>query len=376
MGKKFKIALVSLVVAEDVLLSSCTVSDNHDLRESLEASTAIETSLSSRPETCTPTTGIPSTQIPATNETTEEITETIQVTIAQPPEETTLPAATETTSPMITQAPTTEALTESTTQAATEAPTESATAASTETAAQTTTQPTTAPPGTVFDTTSYAWYNIRNNEHTLPGIPDNAGPWLSAYNGIFVGDTTGKVFYFTFDAGADTGYAGHIMDVLTNQGIKATFFVTKSYITNNPDVVRRMVIDGHTVANHTVSHADLSTLSDEQIRQELQSVEDEFYSVTGTHLTRCIRPPMGNYSERSLYVTSQLGYKTVFWSIAYKDYDVNNQPSYEEAMAIVQNNYHDGAIFLLHIASKTDADALNDMILFLKAQGYGFDVIG
>ena len=355
MGKKIRIALVSLVVAEDVLLSSCTVSDNHDLSESLEASTAIETSLSSRPETCTPTTGIPSTQIPATYETTEEMTETIQVTTAQPPDETTLPAATETTSPMITQAPSTAAPTEST--------------------PQTTTQPTAAPPGTVFDTTSYAWYNIRNNEHTLPGIPDNAGPWLNAYNGIFVGDTTGKVFYFTFDAGADTGYAGQIMDVLTNQGIKATFFVTKSYITNNPDVVRRMVIDGHTVANHTVSHADLSTLSDEQIRQEFQSVEDEFYSVTGTHLTRCIRPPKGNYSERSLYVTSQLGYKTVFWSIAYKDYDINNQPSYEEAMAIVQNNYHDGAIFLLHIASKTDADALNDMILFLKAQGYGFDVI-
>lgn len=346
MNKKTNIVLVSLVVAEGVFLSSCTATDRNNLSGSMESSTAIETSISSQTVDSVPTADVSSTHKltnqATTEETTEETTETTQATTTQ-----------------ATEAPTTAA-TESTTQAATE----------------TTTQSTTAQAGSVFDTTSYAWYNIRNSTHSIPGIPGNASPWLSAYNGIFVGDTSRKVFYFTFDAGADTGYSNLIMDVLYNQGIKATFFVTKPYITNNPDIVRRMVNDGHVVANHTISHSNLASLSDEEIRQEYQGVEDEFTIVTGASLTKCIRPPMGNYSERSLYVTSQLGYKTVFWSIAYKDYDVNNQPTYDEAMAIVQNNYHDGAIILLHITSKTDADALNDMILFLKAQGYSFDVIG
>lgn len=363
MNKKTNIVLVSLVVAEGVFLSSCTATDRNNWSESMESSTAIETSISSQTVDSVPTADVSSTHKltnqATTEETTEETTETTQATITQ-----------------ATEAPTATAATEATTQAVTEAPTTAATESTTQAATETTTQSTTAQAGSVFDTTSYAWYNIRNSTHSIPGIPGNASPWLSAYNGIFVGDTSRKVFYLTFDAGADTGYANLIMDVLYNQGIKATFFVTKPYITNNPDIVRRMVNDGHVVANHTVSHLNLASLSDEEIRQEYQGVEDEFTIVTGASLTKCIRPPMGNYSERSLYVTSQLGYKTVFWSIAYKDYDVNNQPTYDEAMAIVQNNYHDGAIMLLHIASKTDADALNDMILFLKAQGYSFDVIG
>jgi len=373
MNKKINVVLVSLVVAEDVFLSSCTATDRNILSESMMSSTVIETSISSLTVDSVPTADVSFTHKPTNQETTEETTEeTIETTQA--------------TTTQATEAPTTTAETESTTQAASEAPTTAAaneaptTAAATESttqaATETTAQSTTAQAGSVFDATSYAWYNIRNSSHIIPGIPGNASPWLSAYNGIFVGDTSRKVFYLTFDAGSDTGYANQIMDVLYNQGIKATFFVAKSYIANNPDIVRRMVNDGHVVANHTVSHTNLANLSDEEIRQEYQGVEDEFTIVTGASLTKCIRPPMGNYSERSLYVTSQLGYKTVFWSIAYKDYDVNNQPTYDEAMAIVQNNYHDGAIILLHIASKTDADALNDMILFLKAQGYSFDVIG
>ncbi|MEI8200431.1 MAG: polysaccharide deacetylase family protein [Eubacteriales bacterium] len=360
MNKKINIVLVSLVVAEDVLLSSCTSAETHKLSESVDFSTAIVTSISSQTTDSVSSAAVSSTYNPTTQKTTQETTETTQAATTRATDAPTAVSVTEATTQSATDSATTAAAHESTTQAATVATTNAATAQ----------------PGSEFDTTSYAWYNIRNSTHTIPGIPGNAGPWLSAYNGIFVGDTSRKVFYFSFDAGYDTGYANQIMDVLYNQGIKATFFVTKSYIKNNPDIVRRMVNDGHAVANHTVSHSNLATLTDEEIRQEYKGVEDEFTLVTGASLTKCIRPPMGNYSERSLYVTSQLGYKTVFWSIAYKDYDTDNQPTYDEAMAIVQNNYHDGAIFLLHIASKTDADALNDMILFLKAQGYRFDVIG
>lgn len=216
------------------------------------------------------------------------------------------------------------------------------------------------------------WYNMRNGNHTTPGIPSNMVNWLGKYNAVFTGDTSKKIFYFSFDAGGDTGYANQILDVLNKQGIKATFFMTEPYITQNPDITRRIVNEGHAVGNHTVNHLGLPKLSDDQIRQEYQGVEAEFTRVTGKTMLKCVRPPMGAYSEKSLYVTKQLGYKTVFWSIAYNDYDVKNQPTHDQAMAIIKNNYHNGAICLLHIGSKTDADTLDEMISFLKGQGYSF----
>lgn len=219
------------------------------------------------------------------------------------------------------------------------------------------------------------WYNLRNLKHITPGIPSNIKPLLGKYNIIFIGNTSKKVFYFTFDAGGETGYATKILDVLKKQGIKATFFVTKPYIVKNPEIVKRMVREGHAVANHTINHLCMHNLTDKQISQELSGVDLEFKRVTGSNMLKCVRPPMGAYSEKSLYMTKQLGYKTVFWSIAYKDYDIKNQPSHNETMAIVKNNYHNGAIMLLHIASKTNANTLNEMITFLKSKGYKFSVI-
>lgn len=219
------------------------------------------------------------------------------------------------------------------------------------------------------------WYNMRNSKHTTPGIPSNIKSLLGKYNIIYKGNTSKKVFYFTFDAGGDTGYATKILDVLKKQGIKATFFVTKSYITKNPQIIKRMVKEGHVVANHTIRHIALPKLTDTQISQELSGVESEFKRVTGSKMVKCMRPPMGAYSEKSLYRTKQLGYKTVFWSIAYRDYDVKKQPTRNEAMTIVKNNYHNGAIMLLHVGSKTNGDTLNEMIVFLKSKGYSFGVI-
>lgn len=226
-----------------------------------------------------------------------------------------------------------------------------------------------------FDTRYNEWGNIRNSNHTTPGIPSIIKPWVGKYNVIFTGDTSRKIIYFTFDAGGETGYANQIMDVLNKHGIKATFFVTLPYITKNPDIVRRMVREGHAVANHTVNHLGLPNLTEEQIKQEYEGVEKEFTKVTGLSMMKCVRPPMGAYSEKSLWVTKQLGYKTIFWSIAYRDYDINNQPSRDEAMSIIQNNHHNGAIMLLHLASKTNAETLDEMILFLKSQGYSFGLI-
>lgn len=366
MIRRTALFLISLILSGSVLLSSCAASQQHNSSETAGPSSSAPSTSGDPAQTGAVT--LPVT--PAPQETTKG---TSAPTAGTAPWDATHPTPTEAPPPPTTEAPTQPA---ETTAAVTSPP-------PTETAAPTTEAPTTAAPttqattsaGGQYDTASYSWYNIRNNTHTLPGIPGNAGPWLSAYNGIWHGDTSRKVFYLTFDCGYDTGYANQIMDVLAGQGIKATFFVTKIYITNNPDIVRRMVNDGYVVANHTVTHGNLAEMSDDSIRQELQGVEEAFTNATGAEISRMIRPPSGFYSERSLYICSQLGYKTVFWSIAYKDYDVNNQPTYEEAMSIVRDNYHDGAVMLLHVASQTDANALNDMINFLKDQGYTFETL-
>ncbi len=386
MGRKFKKTLTALSITESVILTACSVIETQTLSESAGVQASEETTISATTDDPTETGKVTATFSQESSETADTSDETATESGTQTPSAATTPQETKvtltdppqttkatiiTTAATTTQVPTTVETTVETTQATT---TRETTTPPTETTPAPTIPPT-LPTGGEFDTTYNEWYNIRNTTHTIPGIPANAGPWLIEYNGIYVGDTSKKVFYFTFDGGADTGYANQIMDVLANQGIKATFFVTKPYITNNPDIVRRMVNGGHTVANHTVSHVGLPYLSDDQIREEYSAVEEAFNSTTGSVMPKLIRPPMGAYSERSLYITNLLGYRTVFWSIAYKDYDVENQPTHDEAMAVIQNNYHDGAIILLHIASKTDADTLDEMITYLKAMGYSFDVI-
>ncbi len=294
----------------------------------------------------------------------------------QPPR---LPSESETEPVAVTTTLPTEAITETTLPPTTTTPPVPETTAPVP--PTTTTPPETSPPPaglpdiSGLDQGYNEWYNIRNSQHTTPGIPGNITPWLNQYNGIYLGSTEGKNFYLTFDCGADSGYATSILDTLKARNVTVTFFVTGDFITNNPDLIKRMVNEGHLVANHTVHHPALPKISPEEIRAELEGVEQSFSATTGQSMIKYMRPPMGAYSQASLAVTSALGYKTVFWSIAYRDYDVNNQPTPEETMTILRNNHHNGAVFLLHVGSKTNAETLNQMLDFLQAEGYSLNTL-
>ena len=195
---------------------------------------------------------------------------------------------------------------------------------------------------------------------------------ISQYDAYYLGDTQHKVIYLTFDEGYENGYTTQILDILKANDVKAAFFVTKDYIERNPELIKRMVDEGHVVGNHSVTHSDMPDLSDEQIKSELDECAAYFKEVTGVEMPRFFRPPAGVYSIRSLEKTQQAGYKTIFWSFAYKDWETDNQPGKEEAYNMVMNNYHNGSIMLLHAVSQSNTEALDDMLKSLKQEGYTF----
>ena len=181
-----------------------------------------------------------------------------------------------------------------------------------------------------------------------------------------------KTIYLTFDAGYEAGYTEGMIDTLNKHNAHGTFFLTASYIRNNPHIVQRMVAEGHTVANHTTTHPNMSNLSPEQFARELQGVEEAFHDLTETQLPKYFRPPQGAYHERSLELAKNLGYKTIFWSLAYMDYDRHNQPSHQTAYQKLIPTIHDGAIILLHNMSKTNAEILDNLLTQYTNLGYTF----
>lgn len=225
-------------------------------------------------------------------------------------------------------------------------------------------------PGPVGSSPGYDWYFRRNSQHTTPGAPAEAGTWLSQYRGFYVLPNNSNRVYLTFDCGYELGYTSAILDTLKQHDVKAAFFITGQYIKTRPDLVLRMHQEGHLVCNHTWNHPDMSTLSATQIEQELRQLEEAYRKLTGSSLDPYLRPPMGRYSEYSLAQTSRLGYSTVFWSLAFKDWDPNQQPGAEVSYREVMNNIHPGAVILLHAVSKSNTEALDKILTDLKAQGY------
>lgn len=218
-----------------------------------------------------------------------------------------------------------------------------------------------------------SWWFSRNKEHTPPTAQKDIN--ISQYDAYYLGDTESNVIYLTFDEGYENGYTIPILDVLKENHVKAAFFVTKSYIKNEPELVKRMVEDGHIVGNHSVSHPDLTTISDDEIAQEIEECSNYFEEITGQKMPKFFRPPEGVYSIRTLEKTQQLGYKTIFWSFAYNDWDRNNQPGKQAAYDMVMNNYHNGSIMLLHAVSQSNAEALDSILKDLKSIGYEFKTL-
>ena len=196
---------------------------------------------------------------------------------------------------------------------------------------------------------------------------------LSEYDAYYIGGSEEKVLYLTFDAGYENGYTASILDTLKKHNIPAAFFLVSHYLKNNKELVLRMHEEGHIVANHTNSHPDMSRISDiNGLKAELEPVEELFYSITGTDLPKFYRPPQGKFNEKNLAAAKELGYKTVFWSLAYVDWDVNNQPDYGYAMEKLTSRIHNGAVILLHSTSETNAMILDEFIDEMLSQGYTF----
>ncbi|WKV08126.1 delta-lactam-biosynthetic de-N-acetylase [Thermoanaerobacterium sp. CMT5567-10] len=224
-----------------------------------------------------------------------------------------------------------------------------------------------------LDNTLYGWGMRVLPDHKTPEITSKAMNLIKKYDGIFTGDTTKKDIYLTFDEGYENGYTPKILDILKANNVKAAFFVTGPYIKEHGDLVKRMVAEGHIVGNHTVNHPSLPKISDEKVKSEITGLAEMFKSLTGKDM-HYFRPPMGEYSERTLYITKSLGYKTVFWSLALADWQpLPGGP--EESYNTVMSRIHPGAVILLHAVSKDDTMALDRILKDLKAQGYVFKTL-
>lgn len=226
---------------------------------------------------------------------------------------------------------------------------------------------------------TYSWYVKRNAEHKQP-VPDAEQRMIEKYNGYYVDKKHGdvaqeKMLYLTFDAGYENGNIAKILDVLKEEDVSAAFFVLKNMITKEGDLVKRMVQDGHLVCNHTMSHKDTTKMSEQDFCAELEGLASIYKDRVGEDMPMYYRPPEGKYNEKTLQYASKMGYKTVFWSMAYADWDNEKQPKAEDAMNILLKNTHNGAVILLHPTSKTNAEILSDLIKTWKAQGYSFGTL-
>ena len=198
---------------------------------------------------------------------------------------------------------------------------------------------------------------------------------LAKYGGYYMGDPTEQVIYLTFDAGYENGCTAEILDVLKAHEVSAAFFLVGNYMERNADLVRRMVAEGHIVGNHTMHHKDMANLSETEFLQELSALEELFRQTTGKELPKFYRPPQGVYSEENLKAAQKAGYKTVFWSLAYADWDNAKQPSPESAMEKLTGRIHNGAVVLLHSTSKTNAQILDDLLTAWEDAGYRFGTL-
>ena len=220
-----------------------------------------------------------------------------------------------------------------------------------------------------------AWGLHFEEEGRSPTGPASAQQ-LARYDAAFMGNPVEKVLYLTFDAGYENGYTADILNVLKKHNVPAAFFLVGDYLERNADLVRRMVEEGHIVGNHTASHPNMSKITDKAaFTKELEEVETLFAEITGKELPKFYRPPQGIYSEENLKLAQELGYKTVFWSLAYADWDNNKQPTREYAMEKLMPRTHNGAVILLHATSKTNAEILDELLTAWKQQGYTFESI-
>ncbi len=220
------------------------------------------------------------------------------------------------------------------------------------------------------------WYCKRNSEHIQPQI-DDSFEFIEECGGIYVdkGAENDKVIYLTFDVGYENGNVEKIVEVLDSEGVKGTFFVLGHVIETEGELVRKMADGGHLVANHTVNHKNLVGADEETVHRELGELEKMYRELTGKELAKLFRPPEGTFDRELLERVQSMGYRTIFWSFAYADWDNKVQMAEDVAMKKIMDNIHNGEIMLLHPTSATNANIMQELIRSLKAQGYRFETV-
>lgn len=227
--------------------------------------------------------------------------------------------------------------------------------------------------GSVLKTGSWG---LSFRQEGAPPIGNAGVDQLRRYDAVYIGDTTQKVLYLTFDAGYENGCTTQILDVLKKHQVSAAFFLVGNYIEKNADLVRRMAEEGHIVGNHTMHHSDMSRITQrETFSKELRDLEELYRQTTGQELPRYYRPPQGIYSEDNLKLAQELGYRTVFWSLAYVDWNNDAQPTPEQAFSKLMPRTHNGAVVLLHSTSRTNAQILDELLTRWEEQGYRFGTL-
>lgn len=230
-----------------------------------------------------------------------------------------------------------------------------------------------APGGQAEGSRTYHFGFRKSKNGELPSIAQEGFmEALKRQNAIFLGNTEEKELYLTFDNGYENGYTPPILDVLKEKQVPAAFFVTGHYVKDQPELIKRMAAEGHLVGNHSWSHPDMSQLDNARIAQEMEKVRAGVEALTGQKEMHYLRPPRGIFSERMLAEAGRLGYTSVFWSVAYKDWETNSQKGAQYAFDKVMEQLHPGAVILLHSVSKDNAEALGRIIDEARSKGYTF----
>ena len=220
------------------------------------------------------------------------------------------------------------------------------------------------------DSKGIGWGFVRK-KGSAPELPSAQVKTLEDNGGLYLDHSGAKNLYLTFDEGYENGFTAMILDILAEKKVPAAFFVTGPYLSGQTELIRRMIDDGHTVGNHTVNHLNLPKQPVRTVQTELRELNEtceELYGYTMTYM----RPPEGEYSERVLAIAQDMGYKTIMWSMAYKDWDVNIQNGADYAYDNVMSYLHPGAVILLHAVSSDNASALGRIIDDARAEGYEF----
>lgn len=219
-----------------------------------------------------------------------------------------------------------------------------------------------------------SWGIKRGKDFAQPDLGEENKRIINRYNGICIGNSEKKYIYLTFDCGYEAGYTGKILEVLKQNDVKATFFITGHYLNTASDTVKKMIDEGHIVGNHTSDHICMPESSNEEIKEDVMELHTAVYDKFGYEM-KYIRPPKGEYSERSIEYTNTLGYTTVMWSFAYDDWDENKQGKEEYGKEKIMENLHNGEVMLLHSTSKDNSNILDECIKKIKDMGYEFKTL-